>query len=556
MLRVAFFTSTHSRVLDYLLHEQKQYSVLLVDFSMNGELKNAVAKLSAEYIKFHEWENLKKAIPYTDIIISYKLPFIVPDCIIKIAQYGAFNIHPSLLPEYGGLNPWYDMYYDGKLQSGVTIHRMSPRPDKGNIIIQHHLNLEFGEPLPVAINQSEKIAIDLLKNFLDNSMYMSYGFSQPIDYSKRTDRTIDLIRDLPVKRMWHLFRGFPSLLKMVFPELPHEYFEVGDFCEKDSNSETRLSEDFSHIEAKNGIIELIDFSIRPMASDYVQAIDQGAYNIAHACQVGFERDTNGKLIYKQGAEAIVFPAMIDGERKIIRFRKDVTTISSRDYVKRMGIIRNVIENEDLDFFVGFQVVAEAVIMPKGCFPSLIMEYVNGYKLSAYLQLNLHNKTKLNKLLQEFERIFRINNSKGIVHGDLNDNNIIIDKGTDIKILDVDNLWKVDFAEQKDFGADKKFQHPLRHNNKKMCSYLDYFSQIIILANIKVALEAPELYLKYIRNGNIFTESDYNDPLSSSILLEIRNQKNLTCVYTAISEALYAKELSSIKPFNQIADYEK
>lgn len=556
MLRVAFFTSTCSRVLDYLLLEQKQYAILLVDFSVNGELNNAVTKSSAEYIKFHDWENLKKAIPRIDIIISYKLPFIVPNFIIKIAQYGAFNIHPSLLPKYKGLNPWYAIYYDGELQSGVTIHRMSSTPDKGNIIIQHHLTLEFGEPLPKAIKQSEIIAINLLKKFLNNSMFMSLGISQPVDYSKHVERTIDSIRYLPVKRMWHLFRGFPSLLKMVFSELPHEYFEVGDFCEKDSNGETMVSEDFLHIEAKDGTIELIDFSKQPMASDYVLAIEQGSYNIANSNQVKFERDSYGKLTYKQGAEAIVFIATIDGERKAVRFRKALTSISSSDYVKRMEIIRNAIVNEKLNFFVDFRVVVEAVIMPKGCFPAIVMEYVNGCKLSTYLQLNLNNRTKLNKLLNKFEQLFCINNSKGIVHGDLNDNNIIIVKDGDIKILDVDNLWKVDFAEQKDLGADKLFQHPLRHDNKIMCSYLDYFSQIIILANLKVALNAPKIYLKYIRNGNIFTESDYNNPQSSSILLEIRNQKNLTCTYNAISEALSEKELSSILPFNQIADYEK
>lgn len=554
MLRFAFFTSTCSRVLDYLLLEQKQYAILLVDFSVNGELNNAVTKSSAEYIKFHDWKNLKKAIPRIDIIISYKLPFIVPNFIIKIARYGAFNIHPSLLPKYRGLNPWYAMYYDGELQSGVTIHRMSSTPDKGNIIIQHHMNIEFGEPLPKAILQSEKIAIDLLKNVLNKSMFKSSGIFQPVEYSKHAERTIDSIRNLPVKRMWHLFRGFPSLLNMVFPELPHKYFEVEDFCEKDGNDETIVSDDFSHIETKNGIIKLIDFSILPMASDYVHAIEQRSYNIAN-CQVRFERDSNGQLTYKQGAEAIVFTAIIDGERKIVRFRKDLTKISCPNYVKRMEIIRNTIVAEKLNFFVGFQVVAEATIMLKGYFPALIMEYVNGCKLSTYLQHNLNNKTKLNKLLHEFERIFCINNSKGIVHGDLNDNNIIIDEDGDIKILDVDNLWKIDFDEQKDFGADKMFQHPLRHDNKIMCSYLDYFSQIIILANIKVALMAPKIYLKYIRNGNIFTESDYNNPQSSSILLEIRKQKDLSCVYNAISEALYAKELSSITPFNQITDYE-
>jgi phosphoribosylglycinamide formyltransferase-1 len=52
-----------------------------------------------------------------------------------------FNIHPALLPKYGGKG-MYDMHVHeavlaaGEKETGVTIHRVSPKYDSGEIIAQ------------------------------------------------------------------------------------------------------------------------------------------------------------------------------------------------------------------------------------------------------------------------------------------------------------------------------------------------------------------------------------------------------------------------------------
>lgn len=258
MPRLAFLTSSHSKVLDYLLYEQKEYSIILVDFSNGFELKNTIRGLYSKYIEFFDWRNLSENISKIDLIISYKLPNIIPLHILESARYGAFNVHPSLLPKYKGLNPWYDLYYDGELKSGVTIHKMSSIPDEGNIISQLPFNIEFGEPLSSSIEKSEKIAVALLRVFLSNNEFLISGTTQPIIKSRKVSRTIDTIKQLPVKRMWHLFRGFPALIRIVFPELPHETYEVQNYFETDNNSIARVSNDFSNIYAIGGVIQLVD----------------------------------------------------------------------------------------------------------------------------------------------------------------------------------------------------------------------------------------------------------------------------------------------------------
>lgn len=549
MLRVVLFTASYSSVLDYLLSGQNLYGVLLVDFSIGTDLETIAKKSGVGFVKFSSWADISKYILDTDLIVSYRLPRIVPESIVQLTRYGAFNIHPSLLPYYKGLNPWYDMYYDGELNSGVTIHRMSSIPDEGAIMMQRNLTIEFGEPLPMATKRSERIATDMLREFLDDMIYMTSGKFQTSDNSRRNKRTLDSIRQLPVRQMWHLFRGFPSLLKKVFPELPHEYFEVGVFSEGKNNTDAHVSHDLSCIEIGDGMISLIDFSQQPMASDYIRAIESGSFKIDDTEAVEFERNVRGELVYAQGTEAIVFFANVGGERKTIRFRKDLTKAICPDYVRRMQSIGKFLEEKHISHFVRFNVVQDAVETDKGHLPALVMTYKQGTKLSEYLRDNIRYSGKLVRLAHEFEHICQINNSMGIVHGDLSDNNLLVDGDGHITILDVDHIWIKCFLEQKDCGADKAFQHPMRKNSTIMRPYLDYFSQLVIMANILVAIEQPGTYLKYCINGNIFTESDYAYPQSSVVLSEIRKHESLCNVSTAITEALSVNELSLIKPLN-------
>lgn len=220
---IVLFTSARSDVADYLLHRQTRHEVTLVDFSSKGELACTAEKSNARYLPFDGWKNLRDRLTTPDLIVSYKLPKIVPTEILGVPIHGAYNIHPSLLPAYRGLNPWYEIYYDGQLNTGVTLHRMSETPDCGPIMMQRELTLEFGEPLPMALRRSGQLSVEMLCEFLDKMIYLDTGIPQQYTAPVHSVRTIESIRTLPLDRMWHLFRGFPMLLEKVFPELPHEW---------------------------------------------------------------------------------------------------------------------------------------------------------------------------------------------------------------------------------------------------------------------------------------------------------------------------------------------
>ena len=56
---------------------------------------------------------------------TYSLYIVAPE-ILEAARLGAFNMHPSPLPRYAGLNSMFWAMYKGERTHGVTIHKMVP----------------------------------------------------------------------------------------------------------------------------------------------------------------------------------------------------------------------------------------------------------------------------------------------------------------------------------------------------------------------------------------------------------------------------------------------
>ncbi|WP_294616611.1 phosphoribosylglycinamide formyltransferase [uncultured Bacteroides sp.] len=66
----------------------------------------------------------------------------VPDCILHAYPNKIINIHPSLLPKFGGRGMYGNRVHEavvasGETETGITIHYLNERFDEGEIIVQH-----------------------------------------------------------------------------------------------------------------------------------------------------------------------------------------------------------------------------------------------------------------------------------------------------------------------------------------------------------------------------------------------------------------------------------
>ena len=81
------------------------------------------------------------------IVLAGYLKVISPE-LINAYENKIINIHPSLLPEYGG-HGMYGLYVhekvfaDKKHQTGATVHYVTAQVDEGPIIIQKNLTVDY-----------------------------------------------------------------------------------------------------------------------------------------------------------------------------------------------------------------------------------------------------------------------------------------------------------------------------------------------------------------------------------------------------------------------------
>jgi len=85
----------------------------------------------------------------THIILAGFL-WLVPQSLIASYQNRIINIHPALLPRYGGKGMYGDKVHQavkaaGEKQSGITIHLVNERFDEGRILFQATCDLTPGD---------------------------------------------------------------------------------------------------------------------------------------------------------------------------------------------------------------------------------------------------------------------------------------------------------------------------------------------------------------------------------------------------------------------------
>ena len=79
------------------------------------------------------------------IVLAGFLP-IVPDFLLEAFPEGILNIHPSLLPKFGGKGMWGHHVHEavkaaGETETGMTVHWVSPVCDGGDIIAQFRCSI-------------------------------------------------------------------------------------------------------------------------------------------------------------------------------------------------------------------------------------------------------------------------------------------------------------------------------------------------------------------------------------------------------------------------------
>lgn len=117
-------------------------------------------------------ELMKNLKPDLVVVVAYGQ--ILPPEFLKIAKYGAVNIHPSLLPKYRGATPIEAALINGDEETGVTIMKITEKLDAGDILEITKLPIEpsdNAESLTVKLSLlGGKILPFILKDFVEGAI--------------------------------------------------------------------------------------------------------------------------------------------------------------------------------------------------------------------------------------------------------------------------------------------------------------------------------------------------------------------------------------------------
>ena len=86
-----------------------------------------------------EFEALK---PNLNIVVAFRM---LPKAVWQLPEYGTFNLHASLLPQYRGAAPINWAIINGETETGVTTFFIDDKIDTGEIILQSELDIKPNE---------------------------------------------------------------------------------------------------------------------------------------------------------------------------------------------------------------------------------------------------------------------------------------------------------------------------------------------------------------------------------------------------------------------------
>ncbi len=160
-VRIAIFASGRGSnaqsIYQYSLQKDSHFKVaaIISNKANAGVLSFAKRKkIASQFFGRNAFYNSETVIDYLrkskiDMVVLAGFLWLVPDNIIKVFPKKILNIHPALLPNYGGKGMYGHhvhkaVHTSGDIKSGMTIHFVNNRYDEGQMIFQSQCLIKDG----------------------------------------------------------------------------------------------------------------------------------------------------------------------------------------------------------------------------------------------------------------------------------------------------------------------------------------------------------------------------------------------------------------------------
>ena len=288
----------------------------------------------------------------------------------------------------------------------------------------------------------------------------------------------------------------------------------------------------------------------PLISEYVKAIQDAGDNLEELAHLTPVLDDHGEPYRSSGAFAVVFKMQDKSTGKYYALKCFTEEQEGRADAYRQ--IADELDMVDSPYITSVKYIEKELFVDCQCkedeFPVLLMDWVEGETMEAYIAANYHNQSAMSLLCYRFGKMAAWLRSQSFAHGDIKPDNIIVSPDGSLTLVDYDGMFVPSMkGSQSPTIGTKDFSHPLRTMDD-FDETIDDFSLASIALSLKaISMNSTLLDTYGASDRLLFSEKDYRTPSNSKVISALQGlmcDKDFCTLYSLFMLALARKELST------------
>ena len=288
----------------------------------------------------------------------------------------------------------------------------------------------------------------------------------------------------------------------------------------------------------------------PLISEYVKAIQDADDNLDKLAYLTPVLDNHGEPYRSSGAFAVVFKMLDKSTGKYYALK-----CFTEEQEGRADAYRQIADELDLldsPYITSVKYMEKELFVDSQCeedeFPVLLMDWVEGETMEAYIAANYRNQSAMLMLSYRFGKMAAWLRTQSFSHGDIKPDNIIVRPDGSLTLVDYDGMFVPSMkGSQSPTIGTRDFSHPLRTVDD-FDETIDDFSLASIALSLKaISMKSTLLDTYGASDRLLFSENDYRNPSNSKVisaLQELMCDKDFCTLYSLFMLALARKELSA------------
>ena len=288
----------------------------------------------------------------------------------------------------------------------------------------------------------------------------------------------------------------------------------------------------------------------PLISEYVKAIQDAGDNLEQLAHLTPVLDDHGEPYRSSGAFAVVFKMLDKSSGKYYALK--CFTEEQQERAEAYRQIADELDLLDSPYITSVKYMEKELFVDSQCeedeFPVLLMDWVDGETMEAYIAANYRNQSAMSMLCYRFGKMAAWLRTQSFSHGDIKPDNIIVRPDGSLTLVDYDGMFVPSMkGSQSPTIGTRDFSHPLRTVDD-FDETIDDFSLASIALSLKaISMKSTLLDIYGASDRLLFSENDYRNPSNSKVISALQGlmcDKDFCTLYSLFMLALARKELSA------------